>query len=335
MEHNHSHVSDGTSAHHEHGHMSGTGHNHSAHHGHHHHGASTKQGSAFAIAIVLNSIFVVIEFVYGFIASSTALMADAGHNLSDVLGLALAWGAAVLALKAPNNRFTYGLRSSSTLVALANAVFLLVSCGAIGWEAVQRLWETPTIDTGTVMVVATIGIVINGFSAMLFMKGSEADLNVRGAYLHMAADALISVGVVAAAVLIRMTGWSWLDPLASMLIIAVIIRGTWALLRESLKLALHAVPEHIDIFAVEAYLRKIPHVTDVHDLHIWGMSTTESALTVHLVVPTGYPGDELLDAIATNLKESFSIQHSTIQIEHGSIDHACSLHSELGSKRQN
>lgn len=323
MEHSHSHADHAQHDDHE----RHDGHDHSHHEGGHHHGDPSTQGRAFAIAIFLNSIFVVVEFGYGFFANSTALMADAGHNLSDVLGLALAWGAAILVRKAPSNRFTYGLRSSSMLVALANAAFLLVTCGAIGWEAVQRFWMPPEVNTITVIAVASVGIVINGFSALLFMKGSKGDLNIRGAYLHMAADAVISLGVVAAAILIRFTGWNWLDPATSVLIVAVIIYGTWGLLRESLHLALNAVPNHVDGAAVEAYLRGLAGVTDIHDMHIWGMSTTESALTVHVVVPQGYPGDVFVDAVTQTLRERFSVQHATIQVELGTTVHTCSLHA--------
>lgn len=302
------------------------GHTHAHDHGHGHvHGDPATQGRAFAIAIVLNSAFVAVEFGYGFLAHSTALMADAGHNLSDVLALALAWGAAILSRKAPSNRFTYGLRSSSTLVALANAAFLLVACGAIGWEAVQRFWTAPQVNTLTVITVAAIGIVINGLSAALFMNGAKGDMNIRGAYLHMAADAAVSLGVVAAAVLIRYTGWNWLDPVTSVLIVAVIIYGTWGMLRESLHLALNAVPRQVDVVAIANYLGSLHGVTSIHDLHVWGMSTTESALTVHLVMPQGYPGDHFMDDITHTLRHRFALLHSTIQIEQGTTQHVCAL----------
>lgn len=326
MDHSRSHSDhvhhDGHEHHHDHDHDKLDG---GHHHGHHHHGDPSTQGRAFAIAIALNSIFVVVEFGYGYFANSTALMADAGHNLSDVLGLALAWGAAILARKAPSSRFTYGLRSSSTLVALANAAFLLVACGAIGWEAAQRFGTPPEVNTATVIAVASLGIVINGFSALLFVRGSKADLNIRGAYLHMAADAVISLGVVAAAILIRFTGWNWLDPATTMIIVAVIIYGSWGLLRESLHLALNAVPINVDAAAVQEYLRGLAGVTDTHDLHIWGMSTTESALTVHLVMPQGSPGDAFVDDIARTLEKQFAVHHSTIQVEFGTTSHTCSL----------
>lgn len=293
------------------------------HDGHDHGGGQPNHGRAFVIAILLNAAFVLVEFVYGFIANSTALMADAGHNLSDVLGLLLAWGATILSRKAPSGRYTYGLRSTSILAALANAMFLLVACGAIAWEAIQRFAQPPMVAGLTVTLVAGIGIVINGLSAWLFVKGSKGDLNIRGAYLHMLADAAVSLGVVLAGVTMLFTGWYWLDPLISLAIVAVIVIGTWGLLRESLQLALNAVPAHIDVLAVETYLRQCPGVTDIHDLHIWGMSTTESALTVHLVLPEGYPGDAFMDDIMRALHERFAIQHSTLQAELGTGEHAC------------
>ena len=312
---------------HDHGHQHGhahAGHSHAG--GHHHHAAPTDAGKAFFIAIALNSVFVVVEFGYGFIANSTALMADAGHNLSDVLGLGLAWAATWLGRRSPSERFTYGLRSSSILAALANAMLLFVACGAIGWEAFQRITQPPAVSGMTVIAVAAAGIVVNGLSAWLFFKGSKGDLNIRGAYLHMAADAAVSLGVVVAGVVMLVTGWSWLDPVISLVIVTVILVGTWGLLRESAHLALDAVPPHIDVAAVASYLDTLPGVTGLHDLHIWGMSTTESALTVHLVMPAGYPGDSVMDSITQTLAERFSIHHSTLQVEQGTTQHACSLH---------
>lgn len=302
------------------------GHSHAG--GHHHHGDPNTHRRAFIAAIALNSVFVAVEFAYGYAANSTALVADAGHNLSDVLGLVLAWAAVHFARRVPDERFTYGLRGSSILAALANATLLFVACGAIGWEAIQRFSHPPPVASTTVMVVAAIGIVINGLSAWMFVKGSEGDLNIRGAYLHMAADAAVSLGVVIAGLVMRFTGWYWLDPVASLVIVAVILIGTWGLLRDSLKLALHAVPPHIDLAAVADYLRHLPGVSDIHDLHIWGMSTTESALTVHLVMPAGYPGDAVIDGITQELRQRFAVHHSTLQIEQGTTRHACSLHGE-------
>jgi cobalt-zinc-cadmium efflux system protein len=293
---------------------------------HHHHGHPTDYGGAFALAVGLNIAFVVVEFIFGFIANSTALTADAGHNLSDVLGLLLAWGATALSKRMPNGRFTYGLRASSILAAVANAVLLLIACGAIAWEAVGRFSQPPVVAGVTVTLVAGVGIVINGLSAWLFIKGSKGDLNIRGAYLHMLADAAVSFGVVVAGFAMMATGWFWLDPFVSLVIVAVIVWGTWGLLRESLDLALNAVPAGIDMERVEAYLRSLPGVTDIHDLHIWGMSTTESALTVHLVLPDGYPGDDYMDDVSRTLDARFSIHHSTLQIECGTTNHACRLH---------
>jgi len=312
---NHSH-------HHDHDHG---GHSHS---GGHHHGNLNNHGRAFVIAIVLNSAFVAIEFSYGFIANSTALMADAGHNMSDVLGLLLAWGAAILSRKAPSGRYTYGLRSTSIMAAMANAMLLLVASGAIGWEAIHRFAQPPVVAGLTVTLVAGIGIVINGLSAWLFVKGNKGDLNIRGAYLHMAVDALVSLGVVVAGVAIIFTGWYWLDPVISLMIVAVILINTWSLLRDSVQLALNAVPAHIDVAEVETYLRQCPGVSDVHDLHVWGMSTTECALTVHLAMPEGHPGDAFLDDIIQTLKERYSIHHSTLQVEHGTTNHTCALHPD-------
>jgi cobalt-zinc-cadmium efflux system protein len=284
---------------------------------------------AFAIAIVLNTLFVAIEFGYGFAANSTALMADAGHNLSDVLGLGLAWLATILARRTPDSRYTYGLRSSSVLAALANAAFLLLACGAIAWEAFGRFSSPHPVNSTMVMAVAAAGILVNGASAWLFAKGSKGDLNIRGAYLHMAADAAVSLGVVVAGAVILFTGWSWLDPAISLAIVAIVVAGTWGLLRESLRLALGAVPPHIDAGAVEVYLTSLAGVSAIHDLHIWGISTTESALTVHLVTPGGYPGDAFMDEVAHELAERFSIHHSTLQVEQGTTDHTCSLSKPL------
>lgn len=304
-----------------------TGHDH---HGHHHHGAPQQHGRAFIIAIALNTAFVAVEFGYGFIANSTALMADAGHNLSDVLGLALAFGAMLLARKPPNERFTYGLGSSSILAALGNAMLLFLACGAIGLEAVQRLLHPPTVASGTVMWVAGAGIVVNGLSAWLFLSGSKGDLNIRGAYLHMVADAAVSLGVVLAGLAMLYTGWYLLDPLMSLVIVAVILWGTWGLLRESVQLALGAVPPHVDAAAVAQYLRQIPGVADVHDLHVWALSTTESALTARLLMPGGHPGDAALEDISRALGEKFSVRHSTLQVELAVTGHRCSLQDGAG-----
>jgi cobalt-zinc-cadmium efflux system protein len=308
------------------------GHDHGSHehgsHGHHHHHHIDPNGNtrAFALAIGINTAFVAIEFIYGFIANSTALMADAGHNLSDVLGLMLAWGAAVLARRAPDGRYTYGLRSSSILAALANALLLMLACGAIGWEAVQRFANPAPIAGTTVAIVAAIGVAVNGFSAWLFMAGSKDDINIRGAYQHMAADAAISLGVVISGLAIMATGWHWLDPAVSVVIVLVILVSTWALLKESLRMVLAAVPDNVDAPAVRAFLQARPGVTAIHDLHIWAMSTTQTALTAHLVMPAGYPGDLAVDAITAQLKADFAIHHCTLQVEMGTTEHDCALH---------
>ncbi|MDB5840044.1 MAG: cation diffusion facilitator family transporter [Herminiimonas sp.] len=300
---------------------------HHQHHPHagHHHAAPDSNSRAFILAIILNIGFVAIEFAYGFVANSTALMADAGHNLSDVLGLLLAWGAAVLAKTQPAGRYTYGLRSTSILAALGNSMLLLVACGAIALEALRRFQQPTEIPGLTVSLVAAAGIVVNGFSAWLFMAGSKHDLNIRGAYLHMMADAAVSLGVVLAGVAMLFTGWYWLDPALSLVIVAVIMIGTWGLLREALRLSLSAVPAHIDLDAVQRYLASQSGVTDVHDLHIWGMSTTESALTAHLVMPGGYPGDAFMDHVAQQLREHFAIHHCTLQIARSTSRSRCAL----------
>jgi cobalt-zinc-cadmium efflux system protein len=310
-------------SHHDHdGHSHGSG---AHHHADFNHAAGDSQNRAFVLAIVLNIGFVIVEFTYGVIAESTALMADAGHNLSDVLGLLLAWGAAVLAKTQPTERYTYGLRSTSILAALANGMLLLVACGGIGWEALRRLVEPSEVAGMTVAIVAAIGIAINGFSAWLFMAGRKSDLNIRGAFLHMAADALVSLGVVIGGVTILYTGWYWIDPILSLIIVAVILIGTWGLLRDAIRLSLSAVPAHIDLHEVQQYLSDLPGVAEVHDLHIWGMSTTETALTVHLVMPGGYPGDEFMEAATGGLTKKFGIQHSTVQVKQGVAGSRCVL----------
>ena len=286
------------------------------HHGGFDHAATESHSRAFVLAVGLNIAFVAIEFTYGVIAESTALMADAGHNLSDVLGLLLAWGAAVLAKKQPSDRYTYGLRSTSILAALANGMLLLVVCGGIGWEAMRRFAAPSEVAGLTVAVVAAIGIAVNGFSAWLFMAGSKKDLNIRGAFLHMAADALVSLGVVIGGVTILYTGLDWIDPLLSLLIVIVILFSTWGLLRDAVRLSLSAVPAHIDLQEVQDFLADLPGVADVYDLHIWGMSTTETALTVQLIMPNGSPGDGFIDSVADGLRQRFAIHHSTLQIRH-------------------
>lgn|ERR1700674_4500593 len=279
--------------------------------------------AAFAIGVVLNLGFVVAEVFYGLAAHSLALISDAGHNLSDVFCLLLAWGATYLTRTAPTKRRTYGWRRSSILAALINAVVLLVVVGGITVEAIRRFAHPETVAGGTVMAVAAAGIVINTISAWLFMAGRKSDLNLRGAFLHMAGDAVVSVGVVIAAFAIRLTGWHWLDPAVSLAIGAVIVWGTWGLLRESINLSMDAVPEGIDPHAVEEYLAGLPGVTAVHDLHIWAMSTTEVALTVHLVMEEAPQNDLFLHNVCDELCARFGIGHATTQIECGNCDRLC------------
>lgn len=292
-------------AHEKAGHEHGPGHTH----------APTSFGKAFAIGIALNVGFVAVEAAYGVLANSVALLADAGHNLSDVLGLIVAWVAAVLSKRSPTARYTYGMKGSSILAALFNAVFLLVAVGAIGWEAIQRFGEPAPVAGKTVMVVAAVGILVNGITAWLFVSGAKSDLNIRGAFLHMAADAAVSAGVVLAGLVILYTVWTWLDPMVSLAIVAVIVWSTWGLLRDSLRLSLAGVPGEIDPDAVRRHLEGLEGVSTLHDLHIWPMSTTEVALTAHLVMPGGHPGDAFLMGLAHDLNERFRIGHTTLQVE--------------------
>ena len=291
----------------------------SAHHHDHAH-APQNFGRAFAIGIAINLGYVVIEAGVGLATGSMALLADAGHNLSDVLGLALAWAGLRLAQRAPSPRFTYGLKRSGILAALANAVFLLVACGAIAVEAVRRLADPQPVPGGLVMAVAAAGILVNGVTAWLFARGRHGDVNIRGAYLHMLADAGVSAAVVVAGLVILKTGASWVDPALSLVVVIVILRGTWGLLRESVAMALDAVPAGIDTAAVAAFLKARPGVATVHDLHIWPMGTTDTALTAHLVMPAGHPGDAALADLAHDLDHRFGIGHATIQVETGAAD---------------
>ncbi|MCK1540552.1 cation transporter [Bradyrhizobium sp. 147] len=313
--------------HHHHGH-GGHPHDHDHDHahglGHAHVHAPTSFGKALAIGISLNIALVVAEAVYGYIGNSTALLADAGHNLSDVLGLVVAWGASIAARRAPSGRFTYGLRASTILAALANAAFLLVATDAIGWEAILRLREPEPVAGVTVMVVAGIGILINGFTAMLFARGRKDDINIEGAYLHMAADAAVSLGVVVSAALIMWTGWLWLDPLTSLVICAIILWSTTSLLRGSIDMSMAAAPKSTDLAAIRAFLLARPGVSAIHDLHVWPISTTETALTCHLVMPAGSTGDAFLMETAQLLKTSFRIGHTTLQVE-THLDNGCAL----------
>jgi len=293
-------------------------------HGHHHHG-ELNYNRAFAIGVALNLAFVVVEIIFGLFANSLALLADAGHNFSDVLGLLLAWGASVLGNRLPSARRTYGLRRSSILAALLNSLILLIAIVMIAWEAIGRLIHPDAVATGTVMIVAFIGVIINTATALLFTGGKEHDLNIRGAYLHMAADAAISLGVVVGAFVIAITSWLWIDPALSLAIAAAIGIATWRLLRQSLNLSLDAVPEQIDVPAVRSYLGQLRGVVEVHDLHIWAISTTETALTVHLVKPEAIVDDDWLAEISEDLRQQFNIGHATIQIESGVSKVPCKL----------
>jgi cobalt-zinc-cadmium efflux system protein len=289
-------------------------------HAGHRHGHAHDAGRAFALGVALNLGFLALEAAAGLFAHSLALLADAGHNLGDVVGLLLAWGAGQLALRPPSPRRTYGLRRTTILAALANAILLLLALGAIALEAFRRLAHPGPVASGPMIAVAAAGVLVNGATALLFFRGRHRDLNVRSAFLHMAADAGVSLGVVATGLLIRFGGWSWLDPAVSLAIGLVIAVGTWGLLRDSLDLAMDAVPAGIDPAAVEAWLTRVPGVKAVHDLHIWGMSTSEAALTAHLVAEPGRVDDAALAAISAGLLETFGIGHSTLQVEHGDAD---------------
>lgn len=293
-------------------------------HAHHDHGDHAPDfGRAFAIGIGLNLAFVVAEVVFGTIAHSLALLADAGHNLSDVLGLMLAWAATVLVRRLPTRRRTFGLRKSSILASLFNGLLLLVAITAIAWEAILRLRHPEPVASGVVIGVAATGVLVNGVTAWLFLSGRKGDMNIRGAFLHMTADAAVSAGVVVAAFAMRRTGWLWLDPLVSLSIVVVIAFGTWGLLRDSVNLALDAVPQGIDPGEIETYLAGLPGVVAVHDLHVWGLSTTEAALTVHLVKPDATIDDALLGRINADLHRRFGIDHATVQFELGDDAHPC------------
>ena len=309
---------------HSHGGHSHGGHSHGHSHAGHSHAPSTF-GRAFAIGIALNLVFVLAEFVFGVRAHSVALTADAGHNLGDVLGLGLAWTGTILATRAPTPRRTYGLRRFSILAALGNGALLLVAVGAIGLEAIQRLLAPQPVASGIVIVVALVGIAINLGTALLFMRGREHDVNIRGAFLHMMGDAAASVGVVIAQFAMRMTGWLWIDPAVGIALVGLITWSTWGLIRESLDLALDAVPVGIDPTEVTDYLAGLPGVREVHDLHIWGMSTTNVALTAHLIRPDGIDDDALLARACRDLHLRFGIEHSTIQIERGHGANPCGL----------
>ena len=293
-------------------------------HAHSHHSHAPKDyGRIFAFGIILNIVFVIIEALYGWYAHSLALLADAGHNLSDVLGLLLAWSAFWLAQRKGNTQHTYGWRKASILAALINSMLLLVAMGAMAWEAIQRLQQPQIIESITLIWVAACGVVINGFTAWLFMRDSEHDINLRGAFLHMAGDALVSVGVIITGVLYYYYQWSWLDPVMSLIIAIIIIIGTWHLLQQSLNLSLDGVPEHIKLTEVQQFLLQQNHVKAVHDLHIWALSSSEVALTAHLVVNEFPQDDKLLHIISDELEHHFGIQHSTLQIVQQPLKNAC------------
>lgn len=290
---------------------------------HEHDHAPRSYNRAFAIGVVLNLGYVAVEAGFGFLTGSLALVADAGHNLSDVLSLLLAWAASYLSGLGPSKRRTYGWRRSSIIAALFNAVLLLVAIGAIAWEAVRRFSDPHPVEGGIVMAVAGFGVVINTITALLFLRGREHDINIKGAFLHMAADAGVSAAVVLGGLAIQLTGLLWIDPALSLLVVAVVAIGTWGLLRDSIDLSLDAVPKGIDVDAVRRYLADRPGVARVHDLHIWAMSTTENALTAHLVKPDGALDDSLLSEIKETLHDRFEIEHATIQLECGEVECAC------------
>ncbi len=302
-------------------------HSHGDAHGHHHHHAEPPaDGSfdrAFAIGIALNLGFVVVEALYGWRVDSLALLADAGHNLSDVAGLGLAWGGAVAGRVRPGARYTYGWKKASILAAFTNALLLLVAMGSLAWEAIGRFGQPPPTSGATVMAVAAAGIVVNGATALLFMRGRHGDMNVRGAYLHMASDALVSAGVVVTGALTLKFGWGWLDPAASLAITVVIVVGTWGLFRQSLRAMFDGVPEHIDLAAVKAELERQPGVERVNDLHVWAMGTTQVALTAHLVMPAGCPDDTVVESMTTRLREHFRIDHATLQVTRRALPAPC------------
>jgi cobalt-zinc-cadmium efflux system protein len=295
-------------------------------HDHHHEHAPANFNRAFAIGIALNAVFVAIEAFYGWRVNSLALLADAGHNLSDVAGLVLAWGGALALKVKPDARHTYGWKRATILAAFANALLLLMAIGALAWEAIGRLLSTQAAvhDQGvTIMLVAGVGIVINTATALLFMRGRESDLNVRAAFLHMAADALVSAGVVIAGALTLWQGWGWLDPVVSLGIAAVILWGTWGLFKQSLHLLFDGVPDSVDPLAVQACLAALPGVVRVHDLHIWAMGTSQIALTAHLVMPQGRADDAFLQEATHLLHERFDITHVTLQVMKVAFSRAC------------
>jgi len=291
--------------------------------GHHHH-ARPDYNRAFAVGVTLNVAFVIVEAVFGVLSDSLALLTDAGHNLSDVFGLLLAWGAAALARTRPSARRTYGYSRATIIASVFSGLLLMGAVGAIGWEAIGRLLDPPQPAGKTIMLVAAVGVVVNTVTALFFLSGKDHDLNIRGAFLHMAADAAVSLGVVASGALVLFYGFNWVDPLISLVIAAVIFMSTWGLLRDSLNLAVDAVPGNVDPGAVREYLSNLPGVHGLHDLHIWPMSTTDTALTAHLVMTELPRTDQFLSDVSRELEKRFSIHHSTIQIERRDSDIVCS-----------
>jgi len=297
-------------------------------HSHSHRHEARSYNRAFAIGVALNTAFVVIEAIYGLLAGSLALLADAGHNVSDVFSLLLAWGASVLATRTATERRTYGLRKATVVASLGSAVLLLLALGGIAWEAAGRLASPTPVAGTTVIIVATVGVVVNAATALLFRHGRKRDLNIRGAFLHMAADAAVSLGVVVAGVFITLRGWLWLDPVISLGIVAILLVGAWGLLRDSVRYAMDAVPESIDIAAVKQYLLGLPHVDRIHDLHVWPLSTTETALTVHLVMRECKVDNSFLSGVQAALHDQFGIAHSTIQVEACEGENGCLLDND-------
>lgn len=296
-------------------------------HDHHHHDI-TNYNRSFGIGIALNVIFVIIEVSYGLFADSLALIADAWHNLSDVMSLLLAWGAYYLAKTHPTEKRTYGLRKVTIMASLLSAVLLFVALGGIAWESLERLSSPRPVDGMVVIAVAAIGVLINTLTALLFLKGQKHDLNIKAAYLHMAADAAISLGVVIAGIAIMITQWLWLDPLISLFIVVVILLSTWGLLRDSINLSIDAVPHGIDVREVKSYLEDLKNISDIHDLHIWALSTTETALTVHLVTTDNMIDNHFLQEIQEHLHRHYHISHVTIQMENTAGDYTCNLNDD-------
>ena len=297
-----------------------------AHHSHSHNDSRPHFGKSFLIGAVINIAFIAVEVFYGLVSNSLALLADAGHNAGDVLSLFIAWGAYSITMKSkPTARFTYGLGGTSILAALINASLIMVAIGAIGWEAISR-FKSPHLPGGVMMmVVAGVGVFVNGITAWLFSRGASHDLNMRGVFQHMFADAIISFAVLVSGVLIQLTAWTWVDPVITLVILAVIIAGTWQLLKDSLSLALQAVPTNIDPQSVREFLGTAPGVKEVHDLHIWATSTSDAALSAHLLMPSGHPGDAFITELSNTLQAKFGISHATIQIELGDTGVTCKL----------